>query len=322
MWRRQLTWALGVALALWLGACGGDSRRSRPGPDDDGGSAADGGRDSGGGGVDAGGGSRDGGGGGGGDDCAERARWIYLIDSDSTLVRFEPDSLTFTPMGTLDCPSGGNSPFSMSVDRDAQAWVLHQDGRIYDVSTADASCTSTSFAPDQEGFELFGMGFASDGPDTDAETLFVAGGAELSIGTGSASLGSIDASTLALTRVGDLPGWPELTGTGEGELWGFFPDTSPPSIRRIDKASGATPTTYDLTELGSVSASAWAFAFWGGSFWMFYKSQSDSSTNVFRLNKSTGQTKEVLHNTGRYIVGAGVSTCAPLHYLWAKAVST
>ena len=49
----------------------------------------------------------------------------------------------------------------------------------------------------------------------------------------------------------------------------------------------------------------------GGNFYLFYKSQTDPSTRVFELDGKTGNVEEIMPDTGRYIVGAGVSTCAP-----------
>jgi hypothetical protein len=266
----------------------------------------------------------DGGGGGSGDasngrdgggivvpvDCTEAARWVYVIDSDRQLLRFQPDDLSLTPIGTVSC--GASTPFSMSVDRDARAWVLHQDGNIFHVSTLDASCAPTGFAPDQAGFELFGMGFVADADMSTEETLFVAGGAESSIATGSSSLGAIDEGSLVLSRVGSIPGWPELTGTGSGELWGFFPDTDPPSVRRLDKTTGATEESFDFEAIAGTTPSAWAFAFWGGRFYVFLQTTFDPSTNVWRLDPRDGSFTEVLSDIGYRIVGAGVSTCAPV----------
>jgi len=57
--------------------------------------------------------------------------------------------------------------------------------------------------------------------------------------------------------------------------------------------------------------SAWAFAFWGGDFYIFLKRDTDNSTNVWHLT-AAGQVSKALNDTGRTIVGAGVSTCAPL----------
>jgi hypothetical protein len=53
--------------------------------------------------------------------------------------------------------------------------------------------------------------------------------------------------------------------------------------------------------------------FWGGYFWIFVNT---SISKVARDNPATiipvGDTKDASHPNGRYIVGAGVSTCAPL----------
>jgi hypothetical protein len=250
------------------------------------------------------------------DECADRARWIYLVDSDRTLIRFEPDTLELTEIGELQCDADfGVGPFSMSVDRDARAWVLYRDGTLKHVSTEDASCETTSFEPGQHGFDLFGMGFTTDSDGSQNETLFVSGGSESQIGTGSSTLGAIDDETLELEPIGGLPGWPELTGNADGALWGFFPDTSPPSVRRIDKTDADTPEVFDLDQLASMHTGAWAFAFWGGRFYIFLKRLSDPSTKVWRLDPETGELMEVVENTGYRIVGAGVSTCAPVELI-------
>ncbi len=245
--------------------------------------------------------------------CATAARWVYLVDSDQSFLRFQPDDLSITTVGRLDCV-GGVSPFSMSVDRNGQAWVLHQDRRIYKVSTTDASCTPTDYTPNQNGLELFGMGFAADADMSTEETLFVAGGGSSSVASGTSTLASIDDVSLALSTVGSLPGWPELTGTGSGELWGFFPDTSPPSVRRIDKSTATTTESFGMPALSGSTPAAWAFAFWGGRFYVFYQALLDPSTNVWRVDPD-GTVTQILTNIGYRIVGAGVSTCAPVELI-------
>lgn len=248
-------------------------------------------------------------------DCSEMARWIYLVDSDDALLRFEPDTGSLTPIGTLTCPAGSASPFSMAVDRNANAYVLHNDHRIYRVSTADASCSATTFAPDQMGFELFGMGFVSDAAGAASETLFIAGGPEAGIGGGSSTLGRVDVASWAVSRVNTVGGSPELTGTGAGELWGFFPDATPMAVRQLDKGSAATLRSLDVSSIDStglgLGASAWAFAYWGGRFYMFYQGILDDSTGIYRVTPDTGVVETVRENIGYRIVGAGVSTCAP-----------
>lgn len=257
-----------------------------------------------------------------GDGCAEDARWIYVVDRSGTLLRFQPDSLTFTAVGPLNCPvAAGVTPFSMSVDRDAMAWVVYQNGQLFNASTSDASCTATSFVPNQAGFENFGMGFVSDSAGSSSETLFVAGGPSLDMLLGTSSrLASIDTSSLTLTpRSGTLGGWPELTGTGAGDLYGFFPVTDPfaggvTTVKRIDRDSGTPIETFNLTELNTTGVTAWAFAFWGGRFYIFVE-VSLGGTAVHRFEPMSGTFETVVPNSGYSIVGAGVSTCAPVELI-------
>ena len=260
--------------------------------------------------IDAGGGSSGGGfGGSNAGSCASGAEWIYLLDSNETLIQFRPDTLDINVIGQLSCPGGGASPFSMSVDRTARAWVLYNNGSIFHVNVLDASCTATNFVGGQVGLDVFGMGFVADSPGSAQETLFIAGGA--GVGQGSATLAWIDTAALTVNTVTSITGWPELTGTGSGELWGFAPDTLPPTIRNFDKATGATLTTYQLQGLSNVDYSAWAFAFWGGSFFVFLN-DSASTTNFWRYDPTSGALENAVPDSGYRIVGAGVSTCAPV----------
>lgn len=252
--------------------------------------------------------------------CAEGAEWIYLVASDDSFLRFRPDDLSLSKIGDLNCAApAGMSPFSMSVDRNATAWVLYANllfgmggGHMFKVSTVDASCASTDFVPAQESMEVFGMGFVSDTPGGNEETLYVAGGLQTVIGDGTAHLAYIDTATLVLTRVGEVPQWPELTGTGLAELWGFFPESTPPAVQKINKTSGAVSDTYSLPSLDTGQTEAWAFAFWGGDFFIFLKTTADLSTNIWKLETDDSSVSIVVPDTGYRIVGAGVSTCAPV----------
>ena len=49
-----------------------------------------------------------------------------------------------------------------------------------------------------------------------------------------------------------------------------------------------------------------ATKFWGGSFWIFIGSQ------VYQVPRATGVASLVIEDDGYNIVGAGVSTCAPV----------
>jgi hypothetical protein len=234
------------------------------------------------------------------DGCSEDAKPVYVIDGDDSLYRFDPLEKTFTLIGEIDCP-GVAGPFSMSVTRDAVAHVLLQTGELNRVSTEDASCELIpDYTPGQGGFMLFGMGYATTGPDTEEEKLYIGN---------ETSLGYIDEETWEPFALGPTSGNPELTGTGAGELWGFFPQDTPPRVSQLDKGTAEVIQTFPLPELSN-DANAWAFAFWGGAFYIFYKTFDDESTNVYKLED--GELGMHIENTGKYIVGAGVSTCAPL----------
>lgn len=245
--------------------------------------------------------------------CSAAAQLIYLVDSANAFLRYDPGANVITRIGTLDCP-GTAMPFSMAVSRDAVAYVLHGDHNIYAVSTTDASCQSTPFVPNQMSFQLFGMGFVSDEAGGTAETLFIGGGPALGIGSGSATLGSIHLADWSVTTLGSLGGSPELTGNGLGELWGFFPDSTPMSVRRLDKSNGGTLELFDVSPIDTAAIhapAAWAFAYWGGRYYMFYQGAGDASSGIYRLTPDTTAVETVMSNTGFRIVGAGVSTCAP-----------
>src|SRR5688572_9058399 len=62
----------------------------------------------------------------GGGNCADGTELVYTIDQFSArLSTFDPASRTFQDLGSLNCPGGAATPFSMSVDRQANAWVLY-----------------------------------------------------------------------------------------------------------------------------------------------------------------------------------------------------
>ncbi len=252
--------------------------------------------------------------------CNERALIVYVVTEQNELLSFTPDKLTFKLIGTLNCNASG-TPFSMSVDRNANAWVLYQSGAltptgegVFKVSTVDATCQSTAYKPNTKGLELFGMGFSSNGAGSQDETLFIAGGAASSFQTTKNLLGNIAFPSMAVSNVAtiDIAGGADLTGNGKGELFGFFPDSSPPSVRQIDKTNATTSAkNWPLPASVFNSTQAWAFAQWGGNFYLFFQSYTDISTNVWKLDPTTGSVTQVLSNIGYTVTGAGVSSCAP-----------
>jgi hypothetical protein len=155
------------------------------------------------------------------------------------------------------------------------------------------------------------MGFASDAPGSEAETLYVSQRNDM--GSQDSQLGVIAFPSLKLTPVAPLTtGSAELTGNGLAELWGFFPEASPVAlVARIDKTTGTLGSKFNLPpEITDVQD--WAFAFWGGRFYIFFKSFSDDSSSVYELDPATGDVKKVVTGTGMGITGAGVSACAPV----------
>jgi hypothetical protein len=238
--------------------------------------------------------------------CSAGARLVYVIDVNNTFSSFQPGpSPVFTDLGTLNCPAQvGATPFSMSVDRSAAAWVLYSSGELFKVDTQTVSCSTTTYAMNQQGIDVFGMGFVADAPNAAQDTLYIAGNNEL---------GTIDTQTLTLSTFGLLAGQPELTGTGDAKLYGFYPDPNLPRVSQIDKSNGLEGSSYSLSPQLQGNPHEFAFAFWGGDFWIFLQRYTtDASTNVWHLAPATGAVTEALSNTGRNIVGAGVSTCAPI----------
>ncbi len=248
-------------------------------------------------------------------DCAAAATFVYVIDSDNTLYKFDPkvaSKAAFTRIGVVDC-GAGTSPNSMAVARDGTAYVDLMAGStcrgVYKIDIKTAECKgATPFSCGTSGFGQFGMGFSTNSASTTAETLFIGD-------TNASKMATLDPATGAVGVVGTLPAsGPEFTGNAAGELWAFMPQASTPRVSQIDKATGAALKTYNLSALKSsilVSPSAWAFAFWGGDYYIFLQGDIDTSTNVWKMTAS-GSVSKYIPNTGLRIVGAGVSTCAPL----------
>jgi hypothetical protein len=242
------------------------------------------------------------------------ATLVYVLTAQNQLFSFYPPTQVFTFIGTISCPTASPmiSPFSMAVDRTGTAFSVFTDNNLYQVDTATAACVSTPFVPGQSGFTTFGMGFVSDSNDT-GETLFVADSAFNTMGGRGNSMGiaSIDTMAFALNFVGPftpaIPG-PELTGTGDGRLFGFYTNQTGTGshIVEIDKTTGNLLADNPL-QVGNPN-DAYAFAFWGGSFWVFTSPGGPSQVTQFNPADMSETPMTTMSGT---IVGAGVSTCAP-----------
>jgi hypothetical protein len=264
--------------------------------------------------------------------CADASdTLIYTVTTDKTgagfqILRFDPSSATFALIGPLVCPDP-YQPFSMAVDREGTAYVLYYDesqvsagvplppGNIYRVNLNTAACEATSYVGNA-AFQNFGMGFVANDVGT-GETLYVATNNNVTTG---GALGTIDETTLAVFELALFAppvSQAELTGTGDGRLYAFWAPGGPASagsaISEIDKK---TAKVIGQSNLATVTqGGGWAFAFWGGSFYLFTNpaglTGGSTETVVQRYDPTTGAVAQVA-TYPETVVGAGVSTCAPI----------
>lgn len=245
------------------------------------------------------------------DDCPDAdATFVYVVTEQNELLAFNPPAASFKKIGLLSCPTKtpGSTPFSMAVDRTGVAYVLFNDGNLFRVSTKTAACVATNFAPNQQGFQTFGMGFSSNagGP---AETLFIASDES----TGGGNLGSIDVQNFTVNPVAAFNppiNRAELTGTGDGRLFAFYTDTQSSNYSFIGEIDKQNANVIGEEQLDGVrQGQGWAFAYWGGDFYTF-TSPTGGGSKVQRFRPLSKQITQVA-TYPTIIVGAGVSTCAP-----------
>ncbi len=226
---------------------------------------------------------------------------VYVLGAKNELYSFFPPTLTFKPIGTISCTTK-STPNSMAVTRSGIAFTNFLDGELFEISTANAACKATPYVPNQQGWTTYGMGYAglADG----GEELYVAGNG----GTFSLGLGTIDTTAFTLNVI--APFTPkqfdcELTGTGAGRLFGFCPFNTGAWLIEIDPATANVLSSHQLS---AGSKTSFAFAFWGGEFWIF---TGNGASTVTRYDPNT-QSEANVATAPLEIVGAGVSTCAPL----------
>nr|HEX4314844.1 hypothetical protein [Kofleriaceae bacterium] len=230
---------------------------------------------------------------------------IYLVDTAEELLSFDPRKLPGDPfkvVGRLAC-GGRGSPFSMAVDRGGTAWILYGDGQMFAASILDAKCKPTAY----RGDITFGMGFVSDSAGSDSETLYT------SANDGTFALQTID-KQLRPHTVGTLMGTsgnsPELTGTAGARLFGFYPsDLEPAYVQEIERTTGQPKGVKWPIADSAFPINAYAFAQFGGIFYVFTTSENDSG--VTAIDPRTGEHHVVMHHLPFRVTGAGVSTCAP-----------
>jgi hypothetical protein len=228
---------------------------------------------------------------------------IYLITSQNELLAFYPPTLAFTTIGHINCPNAGGTPFSMGVERSGTAYSVFTNGKLFRISTANAACQATAYVTGQQGYSTFGMGYAGD---QQSESLYVSDNAN---GKG---LATIDTTTFKLSYIGAyapaLPQRCEMTGTGNNELFAYCIQANSTGgvVAQIDRTT-AKVVAASPVKVGT-SADAFAFAYWGGDFFMF--NSPGGPTSVTRYDPVL-KTETVVASHPSTIVGAGVSTCAP-----------
>ena len=243
--------------------------------------------------------------------CAvQDAELIYVVDSANHFLSFDPRKLPADPfhlIGTLACTTS-SSPNSMAIDRKGVAWVGYQNGKIFRASIIDAKCDKAGWKPTGKATRVFGMGYVTKGPRTEEELLFVAGG----IDDPDFQLATIDTELRAWTTVTQLSihGHPELTGTSEGRLFAYYPTPGRGFVQELDRTKGTTLGPVWKLPGSAATVDAYAFAHYGGVFYVF--TTADGVSSVHAVHQQTGKVELVRTDLAYQIVGAGVSTCAPL----------
>jgi hypothetical protein len=246
--------------------------------------------------------------------CDGGATLVYVVTQQNRLLSFNPPTASFSSIGQLACPvtiSADAAPFSMAVDRSGTAYVVfanpnHTRAELFRVSLATAACRPTGFVSPSDFTPTFGMGYSTNVADG-GESLYLASSEDAG-----SRLATLDTRTFTLDVIAPLDPpirMPELTGTGAGDLFAFWGGADGSAIAQIDKSSAHSVEQSLLP--GVFPTQAWAFAIWGGDFYTFTSSFNANESIVTRYRPADGSIVEV----ARYpddIVGAGVSTCAPL----------
>jgi len=242
-------------------------------------------------------------------DCSAASQLAYVFSLSNEIYSFDPPTKVFTKVATPDCQASG-TPNSMAIDRNLVAW-LNYIGGIYkfDLNTKTGCTPSGITLP--AGFAQIGMGFSSYTAAGTTETLYIDG-------IGGGGLAKIVNNTVVpigkFSNDSALTGQScELTGTGDAKLYGYFTTFPEVRVAQIDKTSANILSDFALP--GISPPSDWAFTFWGGDFYL-YAAPGTNNTGNSSVIHYTPSTKAVdptyVADVGFQIIGAGVSTCAPL----------
>jgi hypothetical protein len=196
------------------------------------------------------------------------------------------------------------------------AWINAFDANgasLYSFDLNKKSGCQLAVAGAPNGFSQVGMGFSADAVGSTSETLYVDS-------VGGSGLAKVDMNSKTIVPIGPFSNDPalvgqsaELTGTADARLFAYF--TTMPNVRiaQIDKASAAILSDDEL--MGVPPPQDWAFAFWGGEFYLFAASPAGMAGNssVIRFNPTTKALDTAyVPDVGFVVVGAGATTCEPL----------
>jgi hypothetical protein len=235
--------------------------------------------------------------------CAAAAEIPYVFSQEGDIYSFDPPSKVFTKVATPGCSGSANS---MAIDRNLVAW-LNYIGNIYTYDLVKKNGCKPSGITLPPGFQQVGMGFSTDAVGGTAETLYLSS-------ISGQGLGKVDMATKTVIPIGASTMGGELTGTGDARLFEYL-TTNPVTVAQLDKSNGNTLSTSKLN--GFSPPSDWAFTFWGGDFYLYaYPVPINNAlgSSVVRYTPTTNMVdlSYVKDVGGFHIVGAGVSTCAPL----------
>lgn len=246
--------------------------------------------------------------------CTGAAERLYVL-SGGALRSYDPD-LTSGAFGTpheLNCNIG--APFSMTIDRLGRAWVVLSDGfgaRLAHVDPDHGYCEVISNDLAESGFARFTLSFVSSVEDPASERIVVVGGSYAAFASKDTRAAYMDPKTLAITQLAPLVGAPDITGTNDGRLFGYFPFTSPPHVAQIDPVTAQPIMTWPLPAVEGTTR-AWAAAYWKGRV-IAFDSRSSSSlgplrNRIFAVDVTSGEISTLDDDSPNTVIGAGVSTC-------------
>jgi hypothetical protein len=151
------------------------------------------------------------------------------------------------------------------------------------------------------------MGFASNSKDDQCEKLYI----HTTYKPQDHALGVIDVTAdpmLAQNLGAVMASAAELTGTGDGDLYAFVTG-NPARVLWYDKGDADVLDEWTLQNF--VNNGSFAFAHWDGDFYLFTSAGlADSIVTKYDFTGDESLTK--VADAPINVVGAGVSTCAPV----------